>query len=258
MKKLLALCAAFAAAAAFAADPVPLFNATLTVGKDHRFVLVTAAGKSSPFLRLGETFDGFTLRAYDVKSGELTLERDGRKTVVTLVAEGASAGGAAAAPAAAATVTDAKAVLDAMNFESMMDKTLAGMRKGQMAMVERMMTQVGGGGPEKDEVIAFQKKLVNEVMSALSGAEMKEDVAKIYAEVFTKDELQALAGFYSSPLGQSFSDKQAVLAEKMNAVMMPRIVNMMPKVQGMVRDFGQEMKAKREAAAAAKAPTGNP
>ena len=36
------------------ADALPLFNATLTVGKEHRFVLIDSAGKASSFLGIGD------------------------------------------------------------------------------------------------------------------------------------------------------------------------------------------------------------
>lgn len=245
--KLRALLLALASAIALrAADALPAFNATLTMGKEHRFVLVSPAGKASSFLALGETFDGYKLKSYDAKAGVLEVERDGKVSKLTLVADAAVVN----APAARATVADATAVLDAMKFEQMMDKTLAGARKQQMAMIDRMMGQMAGPGANREEMVAFQKKMIDEIMSAMSGAELKNDMAKVYSEVFTKDELQALGAFYSSPIGQTFSDKQPVLAEKMNEVMMPRMMAVMPRVQKMAQEFGQQQKAKREAAAA--------
>ncbi len=255
MKKLLSLLLAGAlASAAYAADSVPLFNAVLAIGKDHRFVLVSGAGKSSSFLRVGESFDGYTIKDYDAKTGELTLEKDGKATKVTLAADAANPGVAATA-STPATIADAKAVLDTMHFSEMMDKTLAGVKKQQMKMVDGMMAQFGGMGANKEDVVAFQKKLINEMMSAVTGDDMKEDVAKVYADVFTKEQLQELGNFYASPLGQAFSDKQPELAEKMNAVMMPRMMAVMPKIRQMSQEFAQEMNAKREAAKAAAAPS---
>lgn len=247
MKKLHALlCAAALATAAYAADSVPLFNATLSVGKDHRFVLANAAGKASSFLKLGDTFEGYTLKAYDAKTGELTLEKDGKTVKVTLVADAAIAN--ANVPAGKATVDDAKALLDKMNFEQMMDRTMAGVRKQQQAMMgqttARMMPP--NADPETREAVAnFQKKVIDELMKGITGADMKDDMAKVYSEVFTKDELAALGQFYQSPIGQAFSDKQPELAEKMNAVMTPRIVSAMPKIQKMQQEFQQEMRARQ-------------
>ena len=89
----LTLLALASAVALHAADALPQFNATLTVGKEHRFVLVDATGKASSFLRLGEKFAGHTLKAYDPKTGVLELERDGKISRLTLVADAAVGSG---------------------------------------------------------------------------------------------------------------------------------------------------------------------
>lgn len=246
MKKLLALVlAALLTSAAFAADQVPVFNATLTVGKEYHFILIGAAGKRSEFLKVGETFEGYKLKGYDAKSGVLELERDGKVTPLTLNDGALTNAPAAAAPA---TIADAKAVLDSMNFEKMMDRTLAGIRQSQGAMVDNMMKQLGQTGADREALVAFQKKMIDEMMGAMTGAEMKDDVAKAYSEVFTKSELQDLAAFYSSPIGQTFSDKTPALQQKMNEVMVPRMMSAMPKVQKMAQDFAMEQRAKRNAA----------
>src|SRR5687768_181572 len=105
MKLRLTLLAFVSAIALRAADTLPLFNATLTVGKEHRFVLVDANGKPSSFLRLGEKFDGYTLKNYDAKAGALELERDGKVSRVMLVADAAVTDGPALA--LPATIEDA-------------------------------------------------------------------------------------------------------------------------------------------------------
>ncbi|HUR57370.1 MAG TPA: DUF2059 domain-containing protein [Opitutaceae bacterium] len=249
MKKILPLLLAFFAAAVLsAADSVPLFNATLTVGKEHRFVLANATGKTSQFLRIGESFDGYSIKAYDAKSGVLDLERDGKITKVTLVADAAATNVPLATPA---TLADATAVLNAMNFEQMLDKTMAGVRKQQAAGMGQMMGKMmppNADAETKEAIVAFQKKVMDEMMGGVTGENMKDDVAKIYSEVFTKEELRDLGAFYQSPVGKTFSDKQPDLAEKMNGLMMTRMMGAMPKVQQMMQDFGREMQAKKAAA----------
>lgn len=259
MKKLLVLCfTALSAAAAFAADAVPVFNATLTVGKESRFVLLGGDGKASSWLKQGDTFEGYTIKSYDSKASALELERDGKTTRVTITADATvKNGGEGMLASTPATIADATAVLDAMHFEEMLDRTLAGVKKQQVAMLNRMIP-ADKLGADREEVTAFQKKLMDEMMSALTGAGVKGDIAKAYSEVFSKEELQGLAGFYSSPLGQTFSDKQPLLAEKMNAIMMPRMMAVMPKVQQMAQQFAAEQKAKHQAAAAASAPAATP
>jgi uncharacterized protein len=253
MKLRLALLALALGAAmpAHAADGVPLFNAALSIGRDHRFVLVNVKGESSGFLAIGQSFAGYTIKAYDAKAAALDLERDGKVTRVTLVAD-AKVQHKDAAPARA-TLADAEAVLGAMRFEEMMEKTMAGVRKQQSAMVDRMMAQMPmQSGTDREAAAAFQKKMIDEIMSAMNFSEMKGEVAKIYSETFTKDQLAALGAFYQSPAGQAFSDKQPEIATKMNELMTPRIMAVMPKVQQMAKQFAEEQKAKKAAAGAAK------
>lgn len=86
----------FSVAVLRGAAALPLFNATLSVGHEHRFVLVNAAGKASPFLELGESFDGYRLESYDGKTGVLVLEREGVRSPVTLVPDALTTVGEAA------------------------------------------------------------------------------------------------------------------------------------------------------------------
>lgn len=251
MKNLVSLfVAALLSATSYAADQLPLFNATLSTGKDHRFVLVSPAGKSSQFLRLGDSFEGYVLKSYDAKAAALTIERDGKSSILNLVADAAVTNAPVVTPA---TVADATALLDAMNFEEMLDKTMAGLRKQQGAAMGQMINRMAPPGADqetKDAVSAFQKKVMEEMMAGLTGADLKTDVAKIYSEVFTKEELQGLGTFYQSPMGKAFSDKQPELTEKMNAVIMTRMMGAMPRVQQMMQQFGGEMRAKQQAKAA--------
>src|SRR5688500_7193170 len=127
MKLLLLVFSLAIATFVHAAEALPKFNATLTVGKEHRFVLIDSSAKASSFLALGESFAGYKLKAYDAKSGALDVERDGKLSRLTLVGDAAVAN---AAPAALpGTIADAQGVLNKMNFEEMMERTLQGQRK---------------------------------------------------------------------------------------------------------------------------------
>jgi hypothetical protein len=258
MKNALALLALLITWTAHAAESLPLFNALLTVGKEHRFVLVSPTGKVSPFLRPGQAFEGYTVGAYDAKQGTLTVERDGKSHVLSLVA-GAAAG--EAQMTTAATASDAHAVLTAMNFEDMMDKTMAGVRRQQAAGVEQMtkkMVPPSADPQTREDIAAFQKKLIEEMMSGVTGAAIKDEVAKAYAEVFTKEELQTLSAFYQTPTGKMFADKQPELAEKMNGVVMTKMMEAGPRTQKMIQDFQAQMRAKKAAAAGNATPTPAP
>ena len=241
-----------------AADSLPLFNATLTMGKEHRFVLVSEAGKTSGWLKIGDAFEGYTVKAFDASTSTLDLERDGTTVHVNLVGDATVKN---APMATRATLADAEALLNKMHFEEMIEKALAGQRKMMASMVDQMAAQNNRPGVNKEDMIAFQKKLMDEVMSALGGASLKNDVAKIYSEVFTKDEMDSLSAFYGTPAGTALIAKQPEVQQKMQEVMLPRMQAMMPKIQQMARDFAADQKAKAQAAqgaAPATPPPGTP
>ena len=253
MKLFVVLFASVAAFSLHAAEALPLFNATLTVGKEHRFVLVDAHGKASSFLRLGEKFDGYTLKSYDAKDGALELERDGKISRVTLVADAAVARGAA--PALPATIEDATNVLNKVRFEEMMERVSLQQRKAIGASFEQAASRMTAQGVPKDEVAAVQKKMMDELMSAMDPKRLKDDAAKIYSEVFTKQELDDMAAFFSTPLGEVMAAKNPEVQEKLGAVIQARMMEVMPRVQQMGRDFAAQQKAKKEASGGGAAPT---
>lgn len=230
-----------------AADQLPLFNAMLAIGKEHRFVLVDAHGKASSFLGLGETFAGYTLKNYDPKDGVLELEKEGNVSRVTLVADAATRDEPAKIPA---TIADAETVLNKMHFEEMMERAMAGQKKMIAAQFQRMSTQMAAQGADAKDVADFQKKITDEVFSVLDAKMLKNDVAKIYSEVFSKDELDQISAFYSTPLGEMLNAKQPEVQERLGAIVQGRMMEVMPRVQKMGQEFGAQQKAKRAAAAA--------
>lgn len=251
MKKLLAFfAAALVAATSSAADQAPLFNAALTMGKEQRFLLVSQPeGKSSGFLALGETFAGYTVKAFDAKTSTLDLERDGQITKVTLV--GNAAIGNAPALAIPATVADAEAMLNKIHFEDLLERAMQGQKKMLAAQFQRMSQQMAAQGADPTDVAAFQKKLTDEVFGAMDPKTLKGDVSRIYSEVFTKDDLSQISAFYDTPLGQTMLSKQPEVQEKLGTIIQGRMMDVMPKVQQMSRDFAVQQKAKRDAAKAA-------
>lgn len=234
-----------------AADALPLFNATLTMGREHRFVLIDSAGKTSPFLALGESFAGYTLKAYEARTGVLELERDGQVSRVTLVADAATAN--APALPIPATVADAEAVLAKMHFEEMLERALAQQKKAVLGQFQQVGARMTAQGVDPAEAAAFQKKMADEILGVLDAKQLKGDVSKIYSEVFTKQELESIAAFYSTPLGEMLATKQPAVQEKLGAIIQGRMAEVMPKMQQMSAEFAMAQKAKREAGGGAPA-----
>lgn len=258
MKKLIPLLtAALLAAVAHAADQLPLFNATLTMGKEHRFMLVSAAGKSSSWLKLGDAFEDYTIKAYDSPSSTLDLERDGKTVKIKLVGDAA----VTSAPLPEkATLADAEEVFRVMRFDEMMGKILESQKKTMGPMMaqqmSRMAAQMKLSDEDKAAFVAFQKKAFDDVMASVMGPDMRADMAKVYSDTFTKDELGGLAAFYSTPVGQALVEKTPEVSGKMQALMMPRMMQSMQKMVKESQDFAAKLTASHEAPSAAAAAAG--
>ncbi|MCX6955540.1 MAG: DUF2059 domain-containing protein [Verrucomicrobia bacterium] len=255
MKLRLFLLCLITAASLRAADGLPQFNALMTMGKDHRFVLVSEAGKASPWLRVGAVFEGYTIKGYDTASGGLDLERDGKVTRVMIMSDAATqSSGPASLPSTPATLAEAEEVLRVMHFDEMMSKILDQQKKAISGNMQKMSAQMKMPEEDRERFLKLQQKIIDETMESAMGPELKGEVAKIYSEVFSREELAAQGAFYSTPAGQSMVAKQPQVQEKMMQVMMPKMAQLAPKIQQMARDFAAEMKAKQTAPAPAPAP----
>ena len=235
-----------------AAEALPLFNATLTVGKEHRFLLISSVGKSSPWLRLGDAFEGYTLKAFDAKAGALDLDRDGKTARVTLVSDAAVASAPMPTPA---TLADAAAVLNKMHFDEIMEKAMSRQTKAMTTSVEQSLARLATmPGVNKDELTEFQKKMTDQFAAILDPKQMKTDMTRIYSEMFSKEELDGMSAFYSTPLGEAMAAKLPEVQDKIGGLVQARMAEMVPKVRLMSQEFVAQQRAKAEAAGGAMAP----
>lgn len=243
------------ATAASAADAPPQLRGLLSADGERQFSLVAPGGAAPKWVKLGATFDGWTLADFKPAEESLILKKDGRTVVLKMEQ---SVTGSAPGVAPKASLADAEEVLRKMDFERMMTRMLD-QQKTAMANMTRQMSQgAGATGADREDVAAFQKKTMDMIFEAMNFAEMKNDMAKIYSETFTRDELRGLSDFYSTPAGQAMVEKQPEIAQKMNDMMMPRMMAAMPKIQAMGKEFAAEQAAKRRAAAGTAAPARAP
>ncbi len=234
---------------AFAAETAPLqLKGVLNTGKEKLFGLSTLTGDSSAWVPLGKGFQGYTLKSYDDAKALLMFERDGKSYELALAtATITSADGVKGTPA---TVSDAAAVINRMHFDEMIEKTMEGQKKAMAGMSQKLAKQMGAAVDPKD-FEAHQAKVMDAMMEAMNIPQMKKDMTQIYADTFSKEELAAMGDFYETPAGQALIDRQPVVQEKLQALMMPRIMSAMPKIQQLSMEFGKQQKAKADAAAAA-------
>jgi uncharacterized protein len=238
--------------AAFAAETAPLtFNGVLTMSDGRQFGLTTADGGKSGWVKLGGTFEGFSLKNYDAARETLELERAGQ--LYSLGLSGGKFTGTSAIAGTKATLADAQAVIDQMHFEKMIERTFEGQKKAMGKMAEQMAAK-SGGKVSAEDIAAHQKKVVDAMIEALNPDQMKKEMTQIYAEMFTKEQLAAVAAFNATPVGQAMIDRQPDIQQRMQELMMPRMMSAQPKIMQLNKAFMQEQKAKAEAAKAAAEP----
>ncbi len=237
---------------AFAAETAPLqLKGVLNTGKEKLFGLSTLTGDASAWVGLGKGFQGYTLKSYDDAKSLLVFERDGKTYELTLAT--ATIKTADTAKGTPATVADAAAVINQMRFEEMIEKTMAGQKKAMAGMAQKMAQQKGGNVDPKD-LEAHQAKVMDAMLEAMNIPQMKQDMTQIFADTFSKEELTAIGDFNSTPAGQAMIDKQPLVQEKLQALMLPRMMSAMPKIQQLSMEFGKQQKAKADAAKAAANP----
>lgn len=213
---------------------LPTLRGVLMTGDGPLFSLASADG-TARWVELGKKFDGWKLDSYDGTSGSLTLSKDGTTTQITLAT--------AKAPAAAgnqATLADATALIDQMRFTEMIRKTIDQQREAIGKMVRGMLAQQGIKGEEADKIATQQTKLIDIMLDEMNLEGMKDDVAKAYADLFTKEEIQGMGNFYNTATGQAMLDKQPELQARMQTIMMPRMMKAIPKVQQAAMQMAQE------------------
>ena len=154
----------------------------------------------------------------------------------------------AAAPAWAepASAESVQKMMRVMKVESQFDNSIS-------SMLQMMRDQMVNSIPKHANISTEQRVQIETVMRnawqkyqerLTSDAELRASVFARFQQLvqkhYTQQEVDALIGFYDSPLGQSILDKQGVmLGEFMQSV--PAIVDV--KLQSMARETAREMEA---------------
>lgn len=246
MKLRLMTLALISAGVAFAADRPPLtFSAILSTSKEKRFGVATEGGTHSAWVGLGAEFEGYTLSSYDDDAQTLILVHNGKTYRLPL------ASGNVHPLSSKATLDDAATVLGKMKFEQMMTRMIDQQKQTVSALSKQMLGPMGAQVPS-EEFAAFQAKVMDALWAEMKPDDLKNDVAKIYADLFTKEELRGMSDFYATPSGSALIDKQPQMQQKMMDLMMPRMMKAMPRIQEMSAEFAAQQQNKPAAPGAPK------
>jgi len=230
----------------------PEFRGMLTTSQERRFLLSTPGATHSEWSTIGDSFQEWKLADYEEATGTLLLRKPGGSELKLTLA-----GNHIAGTDAKATIADAQRVLSKIHFNEMIDKMLEQQRKAMAQMMAQQRKGKLPPGVTAEEMAAFQQKVLDKLMSGIKGSDLQQEVATIYSNVFTPDELNGLADFYDTSTGQMLIAKQPLIQQQMTQAMMPRIMAMQPEIQQMQQEFT----AQHGATAAAPSPaagTGSP
>jgi len=89
--------------------------------------------------------------------------------------------------------------------------------------------------PNQENAPPEAQQVVDMIIKELSWDNIKADYIKLYADIFTEDELKGLINFYESPIGKAYIKKQPELTQKSMMLSQKMIMKVMPKLPGMGR-----------------------
>ncbi len=113
----------------------------------------------------------------------------------------------------------AEDLIAASNIESQMS-----------AMYANMVTAASSQIPE-DQKTKFKTIMLNFLSKYMSFADLKQEMARIYAEEFTEAELKEITRFYLTPVGKKTIEKLPALQQKGIAMAQQKLQAHLPELQ---------------------------
>ncbi len=114
----------------------------------------------------------------------------------------------------------AENLLEAMNVKVALQKSID-------AMLDVQLRQRPAMRPYKDILLKFYRKY-------MSYESLKDDMVQIYADAFSEKELNEIAKFYRSPVGQKTIEKMPELLAKGAKLGIERVRKNLPELRSMI------------------------
>jgi len=131
----------------------------------------------------------------------------------------------------------AEELLTLTNVEGM----LAGVRAQTGRAIATRIDSLSLSESQRAAATRLQENIRILLADKLSFAKMKESYVNAYTEVFTADELNALAAFYKTPLGQTFVKKLPELTTRMMDISQRRVAQLEPEIRKLTDEFAAEL-----------------
>jgi len=145
-----------------------------------------------------------------------------------------AATGHAASPSQTAL---AEELMSLMKVKETMEKSFEAVKQ----MVPRQIQQMGVAPEGLEKKKAAMELTMDIISQEMSWEKIKDEMAAVYAEVLTAEELKGLIAFYGSPIGRRFTEKQPELMARSMQITQKRMMVVMPMIKKRI----EEMKAQR-------------
>jgi len=142
----------------------------------------------------------------------------------------------------------AEELLERANIKESMEKSLAMVRQAIPAQMGQMQKAYGQTN-DSANVTREMDQVMDVVAKELSWDNLKESYITLYAETFTKEELEGIIAFYKSPAGQAYTKKLPQLMQRSMELSQKLIQQVMPRIQALAKE---SQSAAKPAAAPAK------
>jgi len=176
-------------------------------------------------------------------------------TVLVLSLAWSYAGAKTPAPAGDAKTQLAVELIQVTHF----DRNMQAMQQQVRTMLEKQFESEATCAAAQPTMHEFSSAVADKLSGTLSKEDLKIDVAAVYAEVFSEEELREIIAFYQSPLGEKLLDRMPELMQKSMQITQDRIRPMMPEFEKLGEQYGPRIReaAKQCESAAPDMPSGS-
>ncbi len=136
----------------------------------------------------------------------------------------------------------AEQMLELTGSAKMMKESFAQIQKMQASQLEKMELPAEA----KPAAAEIQKRLMDMLAERLSWDRMRPTMVKLYMEIFTEDELNAIVSFYSTTAGQSMVAKMPQIMAKSMEMTMGLMSDVMPEIKRITEEVTAKYKAKEK------------
>ena len=136
-----------------------------------------------------------------------------------------------------AAAVELLALMDMETMVAGMQEQLHGMMRSQMQEQLRASSANADCPAVRRVVDAFAGDTARLIGQSLSGDAFITEVAQVYVDVFTLEEIETVTAFYRSPVGRKMLDKMPELMARSMEISQGMVADMMPGIESLVGRF---------------------